>query len=155
AFFRKDADVLVIKFYGLHLGRRLPLLSSVSDPVSAEIIICGPLCAVPAICLKLSAVPVLLRQGLINVIPDKASLIQRFCVCKICIPVHGAAGVPHGVKVFTADKGLASVLLKKLRDLCRRCVHLAFYVAGIVVPPVMKDTFIMYQSRGILPLKLP
>ena len=62
--------------------------------------------------------------------------------------MHRAAGIPHGVRVFAADKRLLRMLFQKCFNFLYRCVHLAFHVTGGRIASVRPDAFVMYQSSA-------
>ena len=142
-------NILIIIFYFLHLRGRLSV-SSIDDAVRAEIIVGRPLAKISSIRLEFLSIPVFLINGLIDIIPDKASLVQWICVRQIRILMHCSAGIPHGMGIFTADKRLAPVFCKKFFDFLHRSIHLTFHVARIIISAVVKYTFIMYQPGRIL-----
>ncbi len=142
-------DILVIKLHFLHLRGSLSV--PVYDSIRTEIIIRGALSEISAVCLKFPAVAVFLTDGLVNIIPDKPALVQRFRVCQIRIFMHGAAGIPHGMGILAADKRLASVICQKFPDSFYGSIHLALHIAGIVITAVMVYPFIMNQTVRIQP----
>ena len=141
-------NILVVEFYLLHLRGRLSV-TAVYNPVGAEIVVGRSFIKIAAVCLEFISITVFLINRLVNVIPDKSSLIERFCICQIGILVHCPAGISHGVGILTADKWFASVFCKEFLDLFHRCVHLALHIAGIIVAAILEDAFVMYQSRRI------
>ena len=104
---------------------------------------------ISAIGLVFPAIAVFLVNRLVNIIPDKTALIQRFRICQICIFVHGPTGISHSVCIFATDKRLASVFFQKSFDVFHCGVHLAFHIAGIIVTSVMHNTFIVHQTSGV------
>ena len=147
-FFHFGRNVLIIKFHILHL-RRCVSFSAVCDTVSAEVVVTWPIIKVTAVRLKFFSVTVFFVDGLIDVIPDKSTLVGRLGIRQICIFVHASAGVTHCMSVFAADKWFASVFFQKFFDGFYRRIHLAFHITGIVVSSVVADTFIMYQAVRI------
>ena len=120
-----------------------------NNPVGAELIVCGALSEISAVGLEFFAVPVFFIQSLVNIIPDKASLIQRLCICQIRVFMHSPAGISHGVSIFAADKRFAPVFFQEFFNVLHRSIHLAFHIAGVVVSPVMENSFIMDQTGRI------
>ena len=51
--------------------------------------------------------------------------------------------------IFTADEWLAAVFRQKSLDSVGGSIHLALHIAGIVIPAVVEDAFIMHQTGGI------
>ena len=141
-------NILIIKFHFLHLRRRITI-STICNTISTEIIISRTLAKISAICLELFSITVFFVNRLIDIIPDKATLIFRLCICQICIFMHGTAGISHGMGILTTDKGLGIIFCKKLFNCFHRWIHLAFHIAGSVISAVMADTFIMYQTGRI------
>ena len=141
-------DILIIKFNFLHLWRRSPA-AAVYDSVCAEIIVGRTFAEIAAVGLKFFAVTVFFCNRLIYIVPDKSALIEWIRIGQIRVFVHGAAGIPHGVGIFAADKGLIPVLGKERLNGRDRGVHLAFYVAGVVVAAVMEDAFIVYEPGAV------
>ena len=142
------SNILIVEFDFLHLWGRLSV-TAVYNPVGTEIVIGRSLIKVAAVCLKFISIAVFFINCLVNVIPDKPSLIKRFCIRQIGILVHCPAGISHSVGILAADKRLAPVFCKEFLNLFHRCIHLAFHVAGTIVTAVMENTFIMYQSCRI------
>ena len=142
-------NILIIKFHFLHLRGRISV-SAIADSISTEIIISRTLAKISAICLELFSIAVFLINRLVNVIPDKSTLIFRLCICQVSIFVHGTAGISHGMCILTADKRLGTVFCKELLNCFYRRIHLAFHITGIVVSSVVADTFIMYQTGRVI-----
>ena len=142
------SNILIVEFDFLHLWGRLSV-TAVYNPVGTEIVIGRSLIKVAAVCLKFISIAVFFINCLVNVIPDKPSLIKRFCIRQIGILVHCPAGISHSVGILAADKRLASVFGKEFLDLFHRCVHLALHIAGIIVTAILEDAFVMYQSCRI------
>ena len=108
-------NILIVELYFLHLRGRFSV-SSIRNAVRTEIVVRRPLVKISAICLEFIAVPILLADSLIDIIPDKSALIKRFCICQVSIFMHRAAGISHSMCVLAADKRLAAVFCKEFFD---------------------------------------
>ena len=142
------SDVLVVKFDFLHLRRSISV-SSVCNTISTEIIVCRTFSEVTTVCLEFFTVAVFFVDRLVNIVPDKSSLILWFRVCQISIFVHCTAGIAHCMCIFTADKRFGIVLCKELFDCFYRRIHLAFHVTGVIVSAIMADSFIVDQTGRV------
>ena len=141
-------DVLVIELHVLHLRGRFAV-AAVGDAVGAEVIVCRTLAVIPAVRLEFFSVPVFLVQRLVDIIPDKAALVQRFRISQISVFMHGAAGIAHRMGILAADIRLAPVFLQELPDRLHGRIHLAFHIAGIIVAAVMEHAFIVHEPGRV------
>ena len=114
-FFYFCRDVLIVEFHILHLGRCVSF-STVCDTVSAEVVVAWTIIEVTAVCLEFFSVTVFFVDGLIDVIPDKSTLVGRLGIGQICVFVHTTAGVTHCMRVLAADKWFASVFFQEFFD---------------------------------------
>ena len=142
------SNILIIKFHFLHLRRSISV-SAVCNTISTEIIVCRTFSEVTAVCLEFFTVAVFFVDRLVNIVPDKSTLILRLCICQICIFVHCTAGISHCMCIFTADKRFGIVLCKELFDCFYRRIHLAFHVTGVIVSAIMADSFIVDQTGRV------
>ena len=89
-------------------------------------------------------------DALIDPIPDKAALILRNRIRHARVALQRAERGTHRMRVFAQDEGLFGVRGDEALHLGRRGIHLAFYIAGIGIAPVVEDPLVMHQARGIL-----
>ena len=141
-------DILVVEFHFLHL-RRCLAVSAICNTITTEIIICRTLTEISAVCLELFSVTVFFINGLINIIPDKSTLIFRLCIRQICIFVHCTTGISHRMGILTADERFAVIFCEELLDCFYRRIHLTFHITGVIIAAIMEDTFIVNQSGRI------
>ena len=125
------------------------MIPAVDNAVAAEFPVGGALVKVAAVGLENSAVPANAVDGLIRPVPDEAALVAGLPVGEVCIFVHGAAGVAHGVGILAADEGLAGILFQPLFDFTHRRVHAAFHVAGVRIAAIPEDALIVYQAAAV------
>ena len=122
------------------------MIAAVDDAVAAELPVGGAFVKVAAVAESPGPGIVLLVDGLVGPVPDKAALVARFALGKLGVLVQRAAGVAHGVAVLAADKGLAPVVGEPLFDLSHRRVHTAFHVAGVGEAAVPEDALVVHQT---------
>ena len=146
--FYQSCNILIIEFYFLHLWRRFPV-SAICNSISTEIVIAGTIIKISAICLIFFSVTIFFINRLINIIPDKSTLIQWLCISQIRIFMHGTAGISHRMGIFATNKRFCSVFCQKFFNAFHRCIHLTFHITGIIISTVMEQSLIMYQSGRI------
>ena len=139
---KADTDAAVIELDLLHFRRGSPV-TAIDDAVSAEVIIGGTLAVVTAIGEEPLAITVLFPYGLVDIVPDEPALIVRLALCKVGVLVHGAAGVAHGMGVFTADQRLVRMLGKEGLYFRHGRVHAALQVAGLRIAGIPGDALIV------------
>ena len=79
------------------------------DAIAAELVIVRTVFEVAAVGQALGAVAAVLPQGLIDVIPDEAALVERVAL-QFGVQVQAAGGVAHRVAVFAGNVRLLAVL---------------------------------------------
>ena len=99
-----NGNILIIEPHFLHFRRR-GSITAVNDSVSAEIIVSRAFSVVTAVSLKPFPVAILFVDGLVDIIPDKPTLITWFPVRQFSVFVHRPAGISHGMGIFTQNKG--------------------------------------------------
>ena len=144
-FFHFKADALIVEFDLLHLPR-IGAAGAVNNSVPGEIIVCGTLAEIAAVGLEFLSITVSAADGLIDKIPDKAALIERLAKGQVCIAVHAAAGIAHGMSVLAADKRLVPVFLQELLNRFRGRIHLALHIRCLRPGAVMENSLIVDKA---------
>ena len=145
---KSHADILIIEFDFLHFWRSITL-TAITDSISAEIIVSRTLAAVPAVCLEFLSVAVFFQNRLVDIIPDKTTLISWFGIGKVCVFMHRPAGISHRMGVLTTDKWFFLMLCQKLLNIFHAGVHLTFHVARAFISAVIENPLIMYKTVWI------
>ena len=109
---------------------------SVNDSVSGEAAIVRAIVEISSITEKFIPIPVFCDNGLVDIIPDKPALIKRFRLSQVGILVHGAAGIPHRMRIFTVNVRFIPVLSEPFFDVLHCPVHCAFHIGCIGEPSV-------------------
>ena len=144
---KAHGNILIEEFYLLEL--RVFQTVRRHNSVSGEAVIRRPLHAVSAVGLVLVSIAVLFPQRLICKIPDKAALIPRLCLRKLCVLEHASVGVSHGVCILAADKGLVRMLGEELLNALHRRIHLALHIRGHIVSAIVENSLIVHQAVRI------
>ena len=139
------ANILVEELNLLHLRAGKTILA-VTDTISTEVIIRRAFIEVSAIGLEFSAITVMCRNGLIDVIPDKSALVELIFSGQICIFEHCSCGVTHRMHVFTADIRFISMTRQPFLDFRNRYIHGRFHVREVRTTSVIIDTFVVNES---------
>ena len=145
---KSHADILIIEFDLLHFRGSITF-TAIANPISTEIVVGRTLAAVSTICLKFLSIAVFFQNRLVDIIPDKTTLISWFGIGKVCVFVHCPAGISHRMGVLTADKRFFLMLCQKLLNIFHAGVHLAFHVARAFISAVIENSLIMYKTVRI------
>ena len=148
-----DPQALIQVLHLLHLGGRGAVVS-IHQAVPAELVVRGPVVKVPAVGQKGPAVPVPLGDGLVDVVPDEATLVGGDLLRQVGVPLLAAEGVAHGVAVLAADGGPGAVLRQHVPDPLGRKIHAAEDVGGLRVPGIVDDALIV-DGAAVHPVKIP
>ena len=143
----QQREVLVVELHFLQLGGRTAV--GKENAVTAEIVVRGTVPKIPAIAQGVLAIAILVPQGLIHEIPDKAPLIQGLSIRKLRVLVHAAIAVAHRMGVLAAKEGLVTMLSEEFLDVCHLGIHLAFHIAGAVVAAVPENALVVYQPGRV------
>ena len=147
----RHLNVLIAELHLLHLGGGAAV-PGIGDAVAAEVVVGGALAEVAAKGLEPLAVPVLFEDGLVDVIPNKAALVAGiFLVGQLGVLVEGAAGVAHGVAVFTVDEGPHVTLGQVGLNVGDLGVHPALHIGGLGIAGIPEHAFVVNQA-GVIQL---
>ena len=140
------ADILIAELDLLHLGRGAAV-PGIGNAVAAEIVVGGTLPKIAAVGLEPVAVAVLLEDGLVDVIPDEAALVAGILpVGQLGILVQCAAGITHGMAVFTVDEGPHVPFGQVCLDVSHLGIHPALHIGGLGIARVPEPPFVVDQA---------
>ena len=147
---RLDHDVLIAVFHFLQFRGFLSVRKH--NSVAAEDAVVRPVVPVPAVQQRFLSAPVPGGQRLIDKVPDKPALVKLLFIRQLCVLVHGAVGVAHGVGVFAQDERLLPVLLQIGPHPVRRGIHFRFNVRDLpdaqVSPAHVFNLMIAFVMHG-------
>ena len=140
-----DRAVIVLNL--LHLRTGSPV--GIYDAVAGEVIVGRSVAEISAVSLVLFSVSVSRDDGLVDIVPDEASLESGFLMHEVRVFVHAAAGIAHGMRVLAHDERLVGMLRKELLNIGHVSVHLALHVGCVGTSAVIEHTLVMDQPVGI------
>ena len=139
-------EILIYILHFLHLRRGEPALSAVCYAVSGKAAVIRKVSEVSAVAFKGSAVAVGKCHGLIDIIPDKTSLIQFLFTYIIRVFFNGTVGITHCVSIFAAYIRFVAVIPEEFFDLIHRKIHGTCYVGSCRISGIPVYSFIMNRS---------
>ncbi len=141
-----DALILICRFH--HVGVRQTV--GAYQTVVTEIIVGSVIgIVIAAVGVYHPAVFAGSSQTLINKVPDKSTLVNGIFAGNVHIFLETAAGVAHGMRVFTLyNRTVTAGICRIALDPVMRTVHRTIYIG----PRIQTGTLILHRTRRILGL---